>query len=504
MKLNFAKVESHFKKSDFYEKLLEEIKDIVFTFVISNNNNYNVLLVNDAIFEIFELPSKKISQDIAKCIYDRIFIGDKDLVQQSFLVARLNIKKWEVEFRVLLPKKGLRWVKISSKTELQADGKVIFYGTILDITDLKFEKYKLEFSEDRFRFALEASNAGVWDWDLRTNKVFYSSESLKILEQDSVDIFDAPERWDNIVHPEDLEKYYSTIHEHFDNKTPFYENIHRALTSTGKYKWIMDRGKVIERDADGKPLRVLGIHTDISFQKEKELDLLRMIKLYSAQNSRLLNFSHIVSHNLNSHAGNIKLLLDIIDLEDNIYKKQETLTHVRTVSNDFNNTILHLSKIISIQNNLDIIVEPLKLSAFLKNNSNVINAYGKEKKITIINNVPDDAIINFNAAYLESVLLNFSTNAIKYAHPDRSPIIEFNFFIENGKKILTVTDNGLGIDLDKYGHLLFGMYKTFHNNENAQGIGLYITKIQIEAMKGEISIKSKVGVGTSFKIIFSN
>lgn len=101
-------------------------------------------------------------------------------------------------------------------------------------------------------------------------------------------------------------------------------------------------------------------------------------------------------------------------------------------------------------------------------------------------------------------MLNFSTNAIKYAHPDRSPIIEFNFFIENGKKILTVTDNGLGIDLDKYGHLLFGMYKTFHNNENAQGIGLYITKIQIDAMKGEISIKSKVGVGTSFKIIFSN
>ena len=74
MKLNFAKVESHFKKSDFYEKLLEEIKDIVFTFVISNNNNYDVLLVNDAIFEIFELPSKKISQDIAKCIYDRIFV----------------------------------------------------------------------------------------------------------------------------------------------------------------------------------------------------------------------------------------------------------------------------------------------------------------------------------------------------------------------------------------------------------------------------------------------
>lgn len=503
MKLNFAKVDTPLKKSDFYEKLFEEIQDLIFAFIISSDDNYDLLLLSESIFEMFELPSKVFSKDIVTCIYDRVFIEDKDLVLQSFLDARLNMNKWEIEFRALLPGRGMCWFKISSKTELQADGNVVFFGRILDITELKFQESKLEFSEDRFRFALEASNAGVWDWDLRTNKVFYSSESLKILEQDSAAVFDNPERWDNIVHPDDLEKYYSSIHDHFDNKTPFYENNHRVLTSTGKYKWIMDRGKVIERDADGKPLRVLGIHTDISSQKEKELDLLRMMKLSSNQNSRLLNFSHIVSHNLNSHAGNIKLLLDIIDLESDFFKKKEALMHVRTVSNDLNNTILHLSKIIAIQNNSNIIVEPLKLNTFLQNNSNTINVYKKENKITIINNVPDDAIVNFNAAYLESVLLNFSTNAIKYAHPDRFPIIEFNFFIENGKKILTVTDNGLGIDLDKYGHLLFGMYKTFHKNENALGIGLYITKIQIEAMKGEISVKSKVGVGTSFRIIFN-
>nr|WP_315167123.1 PAS domain-containing protein [uncultured Flavobacterium sp.] len=504
MKLNFAKVDTCLKDSDFYQKLLKEIKDTVFTFAISNDNNYEVLIVSESMFEIFEIPSKEITHHVVACIYDRIFVEDKILVAKSFQESRLNLKKWEIEFRVLLPKKGLSWLKISSKTELHADGKVIFYGTILDITDLKFEKYKLEFSDDRFQFALEASNTGVWDWDLRTNKVFYSSESLKILEQDSVDIFDNPERWDKIVHPDDLEKYYSTIHDHFDNKTPFYENIHRVLTSTGIYKWIMDRGKVIERDTAGKPLRVIGVHTDISSQKERELDLLRMMKLYSDQNSRLLNFSHIVSHNLNSHAGNIKLLLDIIDLEDNIFKKQEAFLHIRTVSNDLNNTILNLSKIIAIQNNSDILVEPLKLNTFLKNNNNIINLYKTDNKITIISNVSDDAIVNFNAAYLESVLLNFSTNAIKYAHPDRFPIIEFDFFIENNEKVLTVSDNGLGIDLDKYGHLLFGMYKTFHKNENAQGIGLYITKIQIEAMKGKISVKSKVGVGTTFKIIFDS
>ena len=105
---------------------------------------------------------------------------------------------------------------------------------------------------------------------------------------------------------------------------------------------------------------------------------------------------------------------------------------------------------------------------------------------------------------MESVLLNFTTNAIKYAHPERSPIIEFGFAIENGRKVLTISDNGLGIDLDRHGELLFGLYKTFHKRQDAQGIGLYITKNQIEAMKGKVVVSSKVGEGTTFKIVFND
>lgn len=140
---------------------------------------------------------------------------------------------------------------------------------------------KFKIYEERFKFALEASAVGVWDWDLHTNKVFYSSESMKILEQESLDIFDNPELWDKVVHPDDLKRYYSIIQDYFDNKTPFYENYHRVLTSSGKYKWILDRGKVIERDNNGKPLRVIGTHTDISTQKEKELGLINNGKVQS-------------------------------------------------------------------------------------------------------------------------------------------------------------------------------------------------------------------------------
>ncbi|MBF4518856.1 PAS domain-containing protein [Flavobacterium sp. ANB] len=491
--------------NNFYKKLFAEMPDLLFQFIIDSNNNYTFPLVSKSADDIFELPSTAFSNESILVIYNRIHPNDKDLFFESLVKARREVKPWVIEFRAILPKKGLRWFKVSSKTELAVDGSVSFFGHVSDITDLKDKEEKLRISEERFQFALEASTTGIWDWNMVTNSVFYSSLSLKILELESTDIFDDPERWDKIVHPDDLPKYYSDIQEHFDNKIPYYENYHRVMTSSGNYKWILDRGKVIERDENGKPLRVIGTHTDVSLQKEKELELLKTMKLYSDQNSRLLNFSHIVSHNLNTQAGNIKSILDFIDADVDRTTINEMLFHLRTVSNDLNETISNLTQIVKTQSNINIAVVPLKLNEYIEKTISTIKGYDKQTNVSIINNVPEYLKINFNPAYLESVLLNFATNAIKYRHPDRDPIIIFDFAIEpEGYKSLKITDNGLGIDLAIYGDLLFGMYKTFHKHQEARGIGLYITRNQIEAMKGSIFVESEVGVGTSFKIVFND
>ena len=99
--------------------------------------------------------------------------------------------------------------------------------------------------------------------------------------------------------------------------------------------------------------------------------------------------------------------------------------------------------------------------------------------------------------------MNIFTNAIKYKAPKRYPKITINCEHVKGFTILSVTDNGLGIDLEKHGHKLFGMYKTFHGNRDARGIGLFITKNQIEAMKGKIEAESELDKGTTFKIYFN-
>jgi PAS domain S-box-containing protein len=504
MVFDFPQNENCQEVNDFYNKLFNEIPDLIFEFVIAPDNTYLFPLVSKSVNDFFELSSDHFFDSDKFLVYDRIFEADRLSFFQSLVNAKRNITRWDFEFRVLLPEKGLRWLKVSSKPELYPDGNIAFYGRISDVTDLKEQEIKLKISEERFKFALEASTAGVWDWDLTTNKVFYSSQSMKILEQESLDIFDNPERWDEIVHPEDLEKYYSEIHDHFDNKIPFYENYHRVLTSSGKYKWILDRGKVIERDINGKPLRVIGTHTDISSQKEKELELVKTMELYSQQNSRLLNFSHIVSHNLNTQAGNIKSLLDIIDADEDLESNKEMLSHLRTVSNDLNETIANLTQLVLIQSNSNIPIKSLDLNLYLNKTLDLIKNLKNQNQVAIINEIPDGVFVDFNPAYLESVLLNFTTNAIKYSNPDKTVEIRYSFSLENGKKTLSISDNGLGIDLKKYGDSLFGMYKTFHKHEEARGLGLHITKNQIESMKGTVSVESEVGVGTTFKIIFND
>lgn len=490
--------------NDFYKKLFDEIPDLIFEFVIAPDNTYLFPLVSKSVTDFFDLSPNHFVDSDKFLVYDRIFEADRLSFFQSLVQAKRNLTKWDFEFRVLLPVKGLRWLKVVAKPESYPDGNIAFYGRISDITELKEQEIKLKISEERFKFALEASTEGVWDWDLSTNNVFYSAQSMKILEQESLDIFDNPERWDQIVHPDDLAKYYSEIQDHFANITPFYENYHRVLTSSGKYKWILDRGKVIERDASGKPLRVIGTHTDISSQKEKELELIKTMELYSQQNSRLLNFSHIVSHNLNSQAGNIKSILDIIDAEDDLNSNKEMLSYLRTVSNDLNETIVNLAQLVQIQSNSNIPIKSLELNLYLNKTLDLIRNLKNQNQVTIVNEIPDGVYVDFNPAYLESVLLNFTTNAIKYSNPNKSIVIKYSFSLENGKKTLSISDNGLGIDLKKYGDSLFGMYKTFHNHEEARGLGLHITKNQIESMKGTVSVESEVGHGTTFKITFQD
>jgi signal transduction histidine kinase len=231
--------------------------------------------------------------------------------------------------------------------------------------------------------------------------------------------------------------------------------------------------------------------------------MIKTMEIIGKQNSRLLNFAHIVSHNLRSHSSNIEMLLNIIDEENDETFVEESFKHLKTSSKALTQTIAHLKELVEIQSELTHKKENLNLNDFLGKTLDVLAEEIKSNKVVIKNKLKKGETILFNPAYLESILLNFTSNAIRYAHPERTPVISYSLKSERKKKVLEIQDNGLGINLDKHREKLFGMYKTFHKHKDSRGIGLFITKNQIEAMGGTVDVQSIVGEGTTFKIYFN-
>lgn len=140
--------------------------------------------------------------------------------------------------------------------------------------ELEATLHELKITEERFAFALEGSGDGLWDWDIEHNKVNLSTRWKTMLGHEEHEIGHELTEWSSRVHPEDMPRVMADVEANLEGKTNSFANEHRVLCKDGRYLWILDRGMVVKRDADGKPLRMVGTHTDISATKYQEASLL--------------------------------------------------------------------------------------------------------------------------------------------------------------------------------------------------------------------------------------
>ncbi len=226
-----------------------------------------------------------------------------------------------------------------------------------------------------------------------------------------------------------------------------------------------------------------------------------LIDELSYQNKQLDDFASITSHNVRGPAATMSMLVDFVEPGSTVKEYQETLEKMRNVSNNLLNTLEELMNVLQVKKNKTIERTELSfLQVFSKEKENL------EGSILLSNAVIEGdfavSTIWYPKVYLESIFHNLISNALKYRSPDRNPVIQVKTEQRDGHVFLNVSDNGLGMDLAKYGDKLFGLRKTFHPHPDARGIGLFMTKVQIEALGGKISVKSKEGEGTTFTVRF--
>ena len=303
----------------------------------------------------------------------------------------------------------------------------------------------------------------------------------------------------SITHQEDLQEDLDNMELLRNGVIDNFSMEKRYIHKSGKIVWVNLIVAVLWRESN-KVMNHIGIVEDITDKKRAEEELKQSFELVSEQNKRLLNFSYIVSHNLRSHTSNIELISGLMEGIKSQEEQAEMVHLLQKVSKSLDDTMRNLNEVVNIRTNFNITIERLNLNDYIEKSVAVLDKQIRDKKVEIQNLVPKHIFIDYNVAYLESILYNFISNAIRYSNPKKQPLIVLQF--DEEKKALSITDNGIGIDLKRNGENLFGMYKTFNNNPDAKGIGLFITKNQIDAMGGRIETKSEIDQGTTFTIYF--
>jgi PAS domain S-box-containing protein len=367
-----------------------------------------------------------------------------------------------------------------------------------DITDQKASEKAIRNSQQNIKSLIDTIDGIVWEYDVETLACTFISKKVKNILGYSVNEWMAsPTFWQDHIHNDDREAVLEQSGAATENKTNLdYE--YRMISKSGEIVWIRDiSGFIFEGE---KAVSSRGIMIDITSMKESEKTLNNSLYLVTEQNKRLLNFSYIVSHNLRSHTSNIESIISFIESAESEEERNEMMQLLKSVSNSLDETMKHLNEVVNINTNINLVIKPLNLNKYIDKSKEVLAEQILSNEVSFITNIQDDAIINYNSAYLESILYNLISNAIRYKHPERKLVIGINLYKENNKDVIEVSDNGIGIDLVRNADKIFGMYKTFSNNSDARGIGLFITKNQVDAMGGTITVESTPNVGSTFKI----
>jgi signal transduction histidine kinase len=233
-------------------------------------------------------------------------------------------------------------------------------------------------------------------------------------------------------------------------------------------------------------------------QKTKELR--QANKELVAQNAQLEQYAFITAHNLKAPVARLKGLINIFEITNpKPNPNVEILDRIKEASLDMDDVISDINKILEIKNfskqdrkeiDLEELIQKIEKRLEDKVNENNVKI-SKLLKVKTLHSID---------TYLESILYNLIYNGIKYKREDVKPTVEIQSYIERRRKVIKVIDNGVGIDLDRYGPKIFGLYQRFHDHVNGKGIGLYLVKTQVEALNGKITISSKVNKGTVFKL----
>lgn len=303
----------------------------------------------------------------------------------------------------------------------------------------------------------------------------------------------------DITHKDDLDADMEQLGQLLRGEIESYQIEKRYFHKKGDIIWVL-LSVSLQPHEDGSPLYFISQIVDITKRKEMLWAMDAITEIVKEQNEKLTDFAHIATHDIRSHLGNLSLITGFMEEEVEGIENDGNFKMLKEALIQLETTLAHLNEVrkedFCAKGNL----KALNLNAFIMNVIYNINAIAKYEDCEIINEIDPNSQVLAVPLYLESVILNLLTNAIRYSSNKRDSYIQLRTVNYDGYVVLEVIDNGLGIDLEKHGYKLFQLEQTFHKHKDSRGVGLFITKNHIEHMGGKIEVESRVDEGSTFRV----
>lgn len=489
-------------------KLFKNVPGLVFQFQMRPDGSTFFPLVSEGISD-YEVTANDVFETSDR-LYQYIFSEDLRIFKESLIISADQLTPFELKFRIMLPKKGLRWVSGYANPERLEDGSTLWHGYLQDITDQILRDKALKVIEESLNLAIEATNAGVWDYDMVTGSVQYN-EQWKIMLGYAGDEVEANfDGWRKLWHPDDVNKIENAIDAYLNKDNNNYEVIHRLRHKNGEYRWIMTRGRIIYDDQD-KPFRWIGTNIDITERMEIETIL--------EENNRQLLHARIEAESANklktfflaNISHEIRTPMNAILAYSYLLSKDELSSSQKAKLNNIIRSGEHLMKLITDILDMSIIesgkqklnVETFDLHSMIEDVQSILAHQAQNKHLDFIftHNVPQGMFVQGDVSKLRQILINLGNNAIKFTEQGK---VGINFEQKHlDAKIslikICVTDSGPGISSHDLQEIFKPfVHKTYREKVEGTGLGLAITKNYLDMMEGQIQVENNPEGGANF------
>jgi len=272
----------------------------------------------------------------------------------------------------------------------------------------------------------------------------------------------------------------------------------RYITKQGDIVWFAWTSIPVEDEE-----LIYGIAKNITHKKKHEAERNELLSELSKNNSRLKQLNYTTSHDLRAPVSNLLSIFSLIDISHiNNEETREFIGLLKKSSENLKKMLDSYVDDLKTQDSQSINLADIKFEDVINSIKLTLDSLIKDTNTSFQIDLSAFDSVKFNLRYLESIFLNLITNSIKYAHPERDPVITIKTEIKDAKKQLTFSDNGIGFDSEKQKDNVFGLNQTFHEHRDSKGIGLYLVYNHITNLGGRIAVHSIVDEGTTFTLTF--